>query len=86
MIKEKTERGVMLMKDLKAWGVVYEDGRSHEEGWVEPVNAEIYDPKYCKKPSDLTYKNSPYIAELNSGTFAYVERKTTVKICGEVAQ
>ena len=81
-MKEKIERGVMLMKDLKGWGVVYEDGRSHEDGWVDPADAGIHDPKFCKKPSDLTYKDSPYTAELNSGTLVYVERTTRVTLKG----
>ena len=31
---EKTEYGVMVMKDGKAWGIIHEDGHSTSYGWV----------------------------------------------------
>lgn len=74
------ETGVMLLKDGRAWGVSYSDGYCTEYGWIDPTIAPIHDPKYCKQPSDLTYRGSPYIAEMNTGKLFYVERRTTVSV------
>lgn len=43
----KIETGVMVMKDGKAWGIIYEDGRSTSYGWMAPENAPIHDPEFC---------------------------------------
>jgi hypothetical protein len=48
----KTETGVMVMKDGKGWGKLYDDGRHHEDGWVEPEEADIHNPDYCRKVTD----------------------------------
>lgn len=74
----KVERGVMVMKGGKAWGVIYEDGRSTEYGWMAPEDAPIHDPKYCKKPTDVTYQGSHHIPELKKGQLVHVERRTEV--------
>ncbi len=76
----KIERGVMVMKDGKSWGCVYEDGRSRSYGWMNPEDAPIHDPKYCIKPTDVTYKDSHYVDELNTGKLVIVERRTEVII------
>jgi hypothetical protein len=75
----KTERGVMVMKDGKAWGRVYEDGHSTYCGWMEPEDAPIHNPEFCKKTTDVTYKGSPYTEELKTGKLVEVERVTKVK-------
>lgn len=80
MKTEKIERGIMVMKDGKAWGKTYEDGHSTSYGWMPPVDAPIHDPEFCKSPLSVTYKDSPYIEELSKGKLVYVERKTTVKV------
>lgn len=82
-VSMKTETGVMIMKDGKAWGVVYEDGRSTSYGWMDPEDAPIHDPKYCTKTTDATYQGSHYTKELLMGKLVSVERTTTVKIMGE---
>lgn len=76
----KIERGVMLMKNGKAWGVVYEDGHSTSYGWMEPESAPIHNPEFCKKPTDVTYRDSPYVKELNTGELVMVERRTEVVV------
>lgn len=76
----KIERGVMIMKDGKAWGILYADGRSTCYGWVSPEYATIHDPEFCRSPEDVTYKNSPYIKELRSGSLVMVKRTTTIEI------
>lgn len=76
----KIERGVMVMKNGKAWGVIYEDGHSTAYGWMDPESAPIHNPQYCKKPSDVTYRDSHYTAELNTGELVMVERRTEVTV------
>jgi hypothetical protein len=74
------ERGVMVMKNGKAWQVLFEDGRSTEYGWGAPETARIHHPDYCKEPTDVTYKSSPYIEELRKGKIVMVERETVVRV------
>jgi len=77
---ERIETGVMIMKDGKAWGVAFQDGHSTSYSFIDPTRADIHDPKYCKKPTDATYRNSPYIKQLETAELVTVERKTTVRI------
>jgi len=76
----KIEKGVMVMKDGKAWGVVYQDGRETNYGWVQLEDAPIHDPRFCKRPEDVTYEGSHYTAELRTGKVVNVERRTTVEV------
>lgn len=76
----KVETGVMVMKNGKAWGTVYDDGRSTAYGWIDPEDAPIHDPKFCKKPTDVTYDGSHYIRELQDAELVMVERRTEVII------
>lgn len=76
----KTEKGVMLMKDGLAWGITYEDGRSTSYGWMAPEDAPIHNPKYCKKPSDVTYRDDHRMSEIKRGKLVRVIRTTSVKI------
>jgi hypothetical protein len=82
----KVETGVMIMKDGKAWGVTYEDGQSTAYGWVAPEVAPIRDPKYCKKPTDATWRDSPYTRELETGKVVHVRRTTTVEVIDDSTQ
>lgn len=76
----KVEEGVMVMKDGKGWGVIYEDSRSVVYGWVDPEYAIILDPKFCRKPTDATFWGSPDRKELKTGRVARVRRTTEVKV------
>ena len=76
----KIETGVMVMKDGLAWGVTYKDGHSTSYGWVDPEDAPIHNPKYCKKTTDVTYEGSHYFAELLKGDLVHIERTTNVTI------
>lgn len=76
----KTEKGVMLMKDGLAWGVTYDDGRSTSHGWISPEDAPIHNPKFCKKPSDVTYKGDYCMIEIKKGKLVHVVRTTEVSI------
>lgn len=75
----KIEKGVMVMKDGKAWGIEYEDGQCQSYGWIDPENADIHNPEFCKNPTDVTYKGSYYIKELQTAKLVMVERITEVK-------
>lgn len=80
----KTETGVMLMKDGRAWGVVYADGHSTEEGWMPVEDAPIHDPKFCINPSSLLSPmdrpNSSRYREVHSGKLVKVTRTTVVVV------
>jgi len=76
----KEETGVMVMKDGKAWGKTYEDGHSTYYGWMDAESAPIHNPKYCTKPTDLTYEGSHYTEELMKGVIVSVKRVTTVTV------
>lgn len=80
----KIETGVMIMKNGKAWGTVYSDGKSTAYGWVEPENAPIHDPKYFKRPEDVTWRGSPDVAELRTAELIEVERRTEVALIKRV--
>lgn len=76
----KTEVGVMLMKDGKAWGIIYQDGHSTCYGWMAPEEAPIHNPKYCKKPTDVTYSEDYNIPEIKKGRLVSVVRETVVRV------
>ena len=78
----KVEKGVMVMKDGKAWGISFEDGQSTSYGWIDPENAPIHNPKYCQEPTDVIYDNSPYAEDLKLGEIVSVERRTEVIMVG----
>ena len=75
-----TETGVMVMKNGFAWGCIYSDGQSTQEGWMEPEKAPIYDPKYLILPTDVTYPGSHYTQELASAHVVPVIRTTIVQV------
>ena len=70
----------ILISDGKAWGVTYQDGLSTAYGWVAPEAAPIHDPQFCRKPTDVTYSDSPYRAELSTAKLVKVKRTTTVDV------
>ena len=85
----KTETGVMLMKDGKAWGVVYADGHSTKEGWMPLEDAPLHNPEFCIIPSSLLSlmdtPNSRRYREVHSGKLVKVTRTTVVRILYEGA-
>lgn len=78
----KIEKGVMVMKKGKAWGVTYQDGRSTSYGWISPFEAPIHNPEVCKRPEDVAYPGSPDVAELRTGKLVPVERRTEIAFPG----
>lgn len=73
----KTETGVMVMKDGKAWGPIEPDSLTMH-GWLDPEFAPMHDPKTTKKPADVTWNGSPYTEEIETGKLVYAIRTTTV--------
>lgn len=76
----KIEKGVMVMKDGNAWGETYSDGQSTNCGWVDIESAPIHDPQCCNNPTDVTYRNSPYVQELLTAKVVMVERIISVRV------
>ena len=76
----KIETGVMVIKNGKGWGLVYKDAQSTCYGWVDLENADIRDPEYCKKPTDVTWEGSYDTKELLTAELVYVKRETKVII------
>jgi len=75
----KIEKGIMIIKDEKAWGECSNpSGSSTCYGWVTLENGKIYNPKYLKTATDATYENSLDADILSEGTIQSVERKTEV--------
>jgi hypothetical protein len=72
------ETGVMVMKDGKGWGITHVDGHLTCYGWMPVIEAPIHNPKYCKKPTDVTYEESHYFKELETATLVPVVRKTEI--------
>ena len=75
----KVEVGVQLMKDGLAWGETWNDAYLTSYGWIDPADAPIHDPRYCKLPTDVVYEGSHYTAELRKGTLIRVRRTTIVE-------
>jgi hypothetical protein len=78
--QEKKEKGVMVIKNGKAWAKTYSDGHSTEYGWVDTVDGEIHNPDTCKLPTDVTYKDSPYFDNLKTAKLCEVERTIIVVV------
>jgi hypothetical protein len=88
----RIKRGVMLIKDGMGWGKVYEDSystswgsASHNRskiryGWMPIEDASIHDPRYCTKPSDVTYSGDHNLPEIRKGKLVKVVKRTTVLI------
>ena len=78
---EVIKEGVVAEYNGKYWGVQYEDGQSTSYGFGDISNASIGNPKYCLKPTDMTYDPAnaggynPYYNELKKATLVKV-RKT----------
>lgn len=77
----KIETGIMVMKNGKGWGVIYEDGRETNYGWMAPEDAPIYPAGSLKNPTDVTYEgHSRNMAELATAELVSVMRRTEVEL------
>lgn len=65
MKSETKTEGVVIELNGKYWGIVYQDahdGTAYD--WGELAKATLQDPKWCKKPTDITYGSSPDVKKL----------------------
>lgn len=84
--KKEEVVGLMVMKDGKAWGTVYDDGNSVCYGWTDPIHAKISEARFCKYTNCFTYAGSHYEEELKKGKFVKVRRTTTIVVDFEVEE
>jgi len=75
-VNKRVEKGVMVVKDGKGWGRLYQDGHETCVGWMNMEDAPIHDPKFCRSTTDVTYKGSPYTKELLTAKLVSVKRTT----------
>jgi len=47
---------------------------------MDAESAPIHNPRFCTKPTDVTYNGSYLIPELLTGEIVHVERTTTVRL------
>jgi hypothetical protein len=76
----KIEKGVMVMKNGRAWGVEYEDDDRIVYGWIDPENATIYNTVYCKDPIDVLSQDSRYAREMVGAVLVPVVRTTMLTL------
>lgn len=76
-MKTEIEEGVAAKLGGLYWGTQYEDGHTTDIGWGPIENADIADPEFCTKPTDMTYEDDPSIHELSESKLVKI-RKTTV--------
>ena len=69
---EKVEEGLVVIKDGKGWNA--------KDGWVDLVDATLYDSEYISRPSDVTYITDPFAKELDNGKLVKVKRVTNIKL------
>ena len=75
----KTEEGVMIVKDGKAWAREVPH-LYNGDGYVDMVDGEIFEGEYVTKPSDVTYQGSPYIIHLKDAKIVKARRRVTVEL------
>lgn len=79
-MKEIIREGVVAELDGKFWGIQYQDSYCTSYDFGDLANATIGDPKYCKKPTDMTYTDSPYTEKLLKSRLVRVRKTIRVEI------
>ena len=74
------ERGVMIVKDGKAWGSVPTGWDHPTTTWVDPIHGQLHKPEFIKKPSDILSPHSLSKEEIDLGKIVPVERVTHVTV------
>jgi len=69
--------GVVAECNGEYWGKQYEDGYCTEYDFGPILNATLSDPEFCHKPTDLTYKDSHEIPQLEQAKLVPI-RKTII--------
>jgi hypothetical protein len=82
-IERVIKTGVILMKDGKAWLGADTRYESAEDGWGDATLAEPSDPKFCKKPYDLSSPPGHLIDEMNKGKLVSVRKTVSIEILGD---
>ena len=82
-IAEEEIGGVMIMYKGFGWGVVYEDGMETVYGWVNPIEAIIYNTAYVTKLTDILQEHTMhYEKEVQKGKIVLVKKVTIVEVLG----
>lgn len=82
-ITEEEIGGVMIMYKGFGWGVVYEDGMETVYGWVNPIEAIIYNTAYVTKLTDILQEHTMhYKKEVQKGKIVLVKKVTSVEVIG----
>ena len=80
MEKKIVEEGVVAEFEGKYWGIQYEDGQSQSNDFGPIEKAHISNPKFCKRPEDMTYERDPDISRLANAKLVKVRKTTVFKI------
>lgn len=72
------KRGTIILKDGRAWGIVYRDGQSLSYGWVDPCKATVYGVT-MRNPEGATYPDSPLLPALEGAEVVQIELETIVR-------
>lgn len=84
MKKIKIIEGVVAEYKGRYWGVQEEDARSTCSGFGEFDKASMCDPRFCKKPTDMTWTptdgryNRDY-EELNKAKLVFAKKTITIE-------
>ncbi len=82
-IAEEEIGGVMIMYKGFGWGVVYEDGMETVYGWVNPIDAIIYNTAYVTKPTDILQEHTMhYKKDVQKGKVVLIKKETIVEVIG----
>jgi hypothetical protein len=92
MIKKIEKSGVVAMSPKGYWGVQHEDGQSRSEGFGPIENATVSDPRYCTKPTNMTWNpantngHNPYYDQLRSAVLVPIKITTTYEAAAPEGQ
>ena len=78
--KTYVERGVMIVKEGKAWGSVPTGWDHPTPTWVDPIHGRLCKPEFIRKPSDILSPHSLSKEEIDLGKIMPVERVTQVTV------
>lgn len=80
----KIIEGVVAEYNGKFWGIQYDDGCSKVKDFGDLDNAQICNPEYCVKPTDMTWNSdnmyNPEYELLKKATLKLVRKTITTEI------
>lgn len=74
------ETGVVAELDGGFFGIQYEDGRSTSYGFGPIEKATIREPRFCRKPTDMTWRDSHMVEPLSRATLKTITKTTTYEV------